>query len=172
MAMNRRLILFGDMLTGDMMASVKEHIILRLTDHGKEEFVSILNQAMKRLTHLNGMLHVKMHNLVVIYWFFYGAFLQAIQAELGYKRIQQNLMKGHFKDHEIFAKLVFNALKAYQLDVWLQKTKVMDKGGIGGDDLLVLVEASFQAFCDLQLTSTAEMTRVAANFMREFSAFE
>jgi hypothetical protein len=167
MAMNGRLILFGYMLTDDMMASVKEHIISRLTDLGKEEYVSIRNQAMECSTHLNGMLHVKMHNLVVIYWFFYGAFLQAIQAELRYKWIQQNPMKGHFKDHEIFARLVFNAL-----DVWLQTTEVMDEGGIGGNDSLVLVEASFQAFCDLQLTSPDEMTWVAANFMRDFSAFE
>jgi hypothetical protein len=45
-------------------------------------------------------------------------------------------MKGHFNDHNFFSKLVFNAFKAYQLDVWLQTTKAMDEGGIGGDDLL------------------------------------
>jgi hypothetical protein len=44
-AMNRRLILFGDMLTDDMMASVKEHVLSRLTDIGKEEYVSVLNNA-------------------------------------------------------------------------------------------------------------------------------
>jgi hypothetical protein len=77
-------------------------------------------------------------------------------------------MKGHFKDQEVFAKLVFNALKAYQLDVWLQTTKAMDEDEIGGDNLLVRLEALFQAFCNLQLTSTDEMTQVAATFMREF----
>jgi hypothetical protein len=116
-ARNRWLILYGDMLTDNMMVCVKEHVISRLTDLGKEEYVSILNEAMERSTHLNGMLHVKMHNLVVIYWFFYGGFLQAFQAELRFKRIQQNPMKGHYKDHEVFAKLVYNALKAYQIEV-------------------------------------------------------
>ena len=81
-ASNCHLVLFGDMLTDDMMACVKEHVISCLTDIGREEYVYVLNSAMERSTHLNGMLHVKMHNLVVIYWFFYGAFLQAFQAEL------------------------------------------------------------------------------------------
>ncbi len=52
-AWNRRLILFGDMLT-DMMASVKEHVISCLTDIGKEEYVSVLKNAMERSTHLLG----------------------------------------------------------------------------------------------------------------------
>jgi hypothetical protein len=47
-AFNRHLILFGDMLTDDMMASVKEDIISWLTYLGKEEYVSILDKAMKR----------------------------------------------------------------------------------------------------------------------------
>jgi hypothetical protein len=80
LAQNRHSILFGNMLTDAMMATVKEHVISHLTKLGKEEYVSILNQAMNWPTHLNGMLHVKMHNLCVIYWFFYGGFLQAIQA--------------------------------------------------------------------------------------------
>jgi hypothetical protein len=60
-------------------------VISRLTDIGKEEYVSVLDKAMQRSTHMNGMLHVKMHNLCVIFWFFYGGFLQAIQAELRFK---------------------------------------------------------------------------------------
>jgi hypothetical protein len=72
------------MLTNDMMASMKEHIISQLTNIGKEGYVSVLNLAMERSTHLNGMLH------------------------------------GNFKDHEVFAKMVFNALNAYQLHLWLQ----------------------------------------------------
>jgi hypothetical protein len=70
LANNCRLILFGDTLTDDMMPSVKEHVILQLTDIGKAEYVSILDGAMNQSTHLNGMLHVKMHNLVVIYSLF------------------------------------------------------------------------------------------------------
>jgi hypothetical protein len=49
-----------------------------------------------------------------------------MQAELRFKRIQQNPMKGHFKDHEVFAKLVFNALMEYQLHVWLSKTNSLE----------------------------------------------
>jgi hypothetical protein len=131
------------MLTDDMMVTVKEHVISRLTDIGKEEYVSILNQAMDRSTHLNGMLHVKMHNLVVIYCFFYGGFLQAIQAELRFKRIQQNPMKGHYKDHEVFAKLVYNALKAYQLQVWLRTTEALESTS-SGTELLLQLETSFR----------------------------
>jgi hypothetical protein len=32
---------------------------------------------------------------------------------------QQNPMKGHYHDHEVLAKIVNNALKSYQLDVWM-----------------------------------------------------
>jgi hypothetical protein len=170
-AFNRRLILFGDMLTDDMMASVKEHVISRLTYLGKEEYVSILNNAMIRSTHLNGMLHVKMHNLCVIFWFFYGGFLQALQAELRFKRIQQNPMRGHYKDHEVFAKLVFNALKAHQLEVWLTTVTEIESFKTA-DDPLTCLENSFQSFCDRQLSSQDDMSRLAANFMKEFAAFE
>jgi hypothetical protein len=170
-AKNRRLILFGDMLTDDMMATVKEHAISRLTDIGKEEYVSVLNNSMERSTHLNGMLHVKMHNLVVVYSFFYGGFLQAIQAELRFKRIQQNPMKGHYKDHEVFAKLVYSTLKSYQLDVWLRTTTKLDATGTG-EGMLLCLETSFQSFCDQQLTSNDDMTVIAANFLKEFAAFE
>jgi hypothetical protein len=170
-ANNRRLILFGDMLTDDMMATVKEHVISRLTDIGKEEYVSVLDKAMQRSTHMNGMLHVKMHNLSVIFWFFYGGFLQAIQAELRFKRIQQNPMKGHFKDHEVFAKLVYNALTSYQHDAWLSTTGELDAFGVADDPLLAM-ETSYQAFCERQLNSEDAMSRLAANFMKEFAAFE
>jgi hypothetical protein len=137
------------MLTDDMMASVKEHVTSRLTDIGKEEYVSVLNNAMEHSTHLNGMLHVKMHNLVVIFWCFYSGFLQAIQAELCFKRVQQNPMKGHFKDHEVFAKLVYNALQGYQLDVWLRTLTDLDATGTAtGADLLGGLEMSFQTFRD------------------------
>jgi hypothetical protein len=132
------------MLTDNMMATVKEHVISRLTDIGKEEYVAVLNKAMERSMHLNGMLHVKMHNLVVIYWFFSEGFLQAIQAELRSKRIQQNPMKGHYKDHVVFAKLVFNVLSAYQLEVWLKTPAVVDATGTG-TDLLLQLESSYSS---------------------------
>jgi hypothetical protein len=101
----------GYVTSHNMMVMVKEHMISHLTDIvGKEEYVSVLNNAIERSTHLNGI-HVKMHNLVVIYSFFYGGFLHAIQMELCFKCIQQNPMKGHYKDHKVFAKLVYNVLK-------------------------------------------------------------
>jgi hypothetical protein len=110
-----------------MMASVKEHIILRLTDIGKEEYISVLDHAMNHSTHLNGMLHIKMHNFVVIYLLFYGGFLQAMQAELCFKHIQQNPMKGHYKDHEVYTKVVYNALKEYQLQVLASLTVSLEE---------------------------------------------
>ena len=171
-ASNCRLILFGDMLTDDMMACVKERVISRLSNIGREEYVSVLNNAMEQSTHLNGMLHVKMHNLVVIYWIFYGAFLQAFQAKLRFKWIQQNLMKGSYKDHEVFGKLVFNALKKYWLEIWMHSTTAVDDVGLVGDDLLLKMETSFVTFCKAQLTSSDEMTRLAANFVKEFASFD
>jgi hypothetical protein len=120
------------------------------------------------------MLHVKMHNLVVIYSLFYGGFLQAMQAELRFKRIQQNPMKGHFKDHEVFAKLVFNALMEYQLHVWLSKTNLLETAESmeAGAVQLLHLEASFTEFCKQQLTLKDKMICLAVNFMKQFAAFE
>jgi hypothetical protein len=80
-------------------------------------------------------------------------------------------MKGHFKDHEVFAKLVYNALTSYQHDAWLSTTGDLDTFGVEDDPLLVM-ETSYQAFCERQLNSEDAMSRLAANFMKEFAAFE
>jgi hypothetical protein len=80
-------------------------------------------------------------------------------------------MKGHYHDHEVLAKIVNNALKSYQLDVWMWTMPSLDKG-VEGDTMLVWLETLFHAFCNLQLTSNDVMTRVAANFLKEFAAFK
>jgi hypothetical protein len=83
--------------------------------------------------------------------------------ELYFKRIQQNLVKGCYKENNFFAKLVYNALKAYhQLEVWLQTMTAIDEGGRGGNALLMHLETSFQAFCNLQLTSTPSLAMFQA----------
>jgi hypothetical protein len=54
-------------------------------------------------------------------------------------------MKGYYEHHEVFAKLVYNALKAYQLEVWLRTMTALEYMG-RGQDLLIQLETSFQAF--------------------------
>jgi hypothetical protein len=66
-------------------------------------------------------------------------------------------MKGHYKDHEVFAKLVFNALKAHQLEVWLMTVTDIESFKMA-DDPLTCLENSFQSFYDQQLSSQDDMS--------------
>jgi hypothetical protein len=98
---------YGDVLTDDMMHGLRHLVLSRLTDLGKQDYVEQLLSAMDQLVKQHNSLHEQMHMLCAIFSWYYPGFLQAIQAEIKMKRIQLNPMKGSFKDHDTFARLVY-----------------------------------------------------------------
>jgi hypothetical protein len=98
-----------------------------------------------------------------------------MQAELRMKRIQLNPMRGSFKDHDIFARLVCWSLKRYRLETWLATTDDLKDVNAFTDDpkaLLAKYETSYEVYCLSLEHSSNGKTRVAALFLKVMSSYE
>jgi hypothetical protein len=124
-AEKRMLYLAGDCLSMDNFRHQQNRFKQRLTHPGNAQFMHNIMRAMNSVREGVGDLHVHMHQLTVIYAFFYPAFLQTCQAVLHWKRIQLNPLK-RYQNSKALVKIVWEEMERLRLETWSDKMKIDD----------------------------------------------
>jgi hypothetical protein len=141
---------------------------------GKEEYVKVLLNALGRIFMTKGLFHQMMHQTMVIYDLFYGAFLQALQVHGGVKRVTGNPLKGNFQSHEKFLLKVLRACHCCFMREFIfglnieEVTRRENESKIDvAKRLVVAVDSFFKSW----LVSANKPSKLVALFMKVMSSY-
>jgi hypothetical protein len=85
------LVFGGNCLTNDNVWKMGPWLDKKRGDLHNETFTRARQQASSCLQMVPGMFHVSMHQLNLLYNFFYGGFMQPVQTLLGWRRIRKDV---------------------------------------------------------------------------------
>ena len=147
----RHVIMNGDALSVRNYRGLVMKITQKLTRFGNEGLVDTLLAALDSVTILIGHFHEDMHRLDCDYRIFYPGCWQAMQFELGVKRVNGDPVKGNFQDHENFALKLFKAFRRYRLRCFLSsqpESELVRKEGETPEQTVSRIEKRLRQYCE------------------------
>ena len=126
---NRLVMLSGDCLSNDNMRAMDTKVRAQSTHLGLEDYVKQIILAMNQVRECPGDLHIGMHMVCVIFKYFYGGCIQAVQAILHWKRIQLNPLKRYQASSSII-RIMTEELTRVRMLEWAKTKKFQVPPGI------------------------------------------
>jgi len=169
---------YGDQLTELRVCKLKPFIMKSLTKIGYEDYVNNIVSAIDCTMMQHDYLHETFHMLEAIYAQYWGAVLQPLAVQLGYKRVSgQPLKSGKIIDHHEFVMLVYRAAKRYRMMKFVEKMESdqLSIASMNSDadrrSHLLKLEQLYDEFCTGFETSDNELSKLFAMFILKVDSY-
>jgi hypothetical protein len=168
-AADRVVFQYGDVLSIKKWYSLRFYILRKMTEIGKEDYVQVMMCAYDRFVKVHDYLHENIHRVQLIYKYFYGGFIQAVQALLGAKRIGADPTKGSWKEHKVIVRKMYLVLmrvrmERFMIDVGHEFLKT--SADRAEDDVMWDLQKKYDEFCVEMEHCKCSKTRYCAIFMK------
>ena len=159
---------FGDALTVQKWYNLSPHIVSKITEIGKEDYVAMMMDAYDRFVICHDYLHENIHRLQVVFTLFYGGFIQVAQILLGTTKVQKDPTKGIWVHHERLVLKMIHALERIRMEEFIRhrdNARNIFSSETDNAEVCWRLQCEYQTYCEKLLQSSCEKTLAAANFL-------
>ncbi len=167
----RRIFQYGDVLTIQKLHQLNPSVLKQMTHIGKdnnaEKIYRLLTESSLRS---HDYLHENIHRLQAIFKVYFPGFIDVCCSVIGTKRVGEDPTKGRWRDHEVMALKIADALKILRFNVFLSSTDNSEEET--KSETIWKIGSQYRQYCELLLISPNENTKFVARFINMMDSWK